>query len=52
MRIKKKRDYVFIGCKSNNISIQDKLAQVNKIIDDLENDIYPESKTQFILKLK
>ena len=47
-----KLNKIFIGCKSNNISIQDKLAQVNKIIDDLENDIYPESKTQFILKLK
>lgn len=40
-----KLNKIFIGCKSNNMSIQDKLSQVNKIIDDLENDIYPENKT-------
>ena len=40
-----KLNKIFIGCKSNNMSIQDKLTQVNKIIDDLENDIYPEIKT-------
>jgi hypothetical protein len=38
-----KLNKIYIGCKSNNISIQDKLAQINKIIDDLENDIYPEN---------
>ena len=34
---------IWIGCKSNGLSIQDKLSQVNKIIDDLENDIYPQN---------
>ena len=38
--------------KSEKVSIMEKLQQANKIVDDLENDIYPESKTQFILKLK
>jgi hypothetical protein len=33
---------IWIGCKSSSISIQEKLAQANKIVDDLENDIYPE----------
>jgi hypothetical protein len=28
--------------KSNKITIQEKLAHANKIVDDLENDIYPE----------
>ena len=28
--------------KSNKITIQEKLAQANKVVDDLENDIYPE----------
>ena len=32
-----KLNKIWIGCKSNSISIQDKLAQVNKIINDLEN---------------
>ena len=36
---------IWIGCKSNGLSIQDKLTQVNKIIDDLENDIYPQGIT-------
>ena len=33
---------IWIGCKSNGLSIQDKLTQANKVVDDLENDIYPE----------
>jgi len=37
-----KLDKIWIGCKSSSISIQDKLAQANKVVDDLENDIYPE----------
>ena len=37
-----KLDKILIGCKSNNISIKEKLNQINKIIDDLEKDIYPE----------
>jgi hypothetical protein len=36
-----KLDKIWIGCKSNKISIIDKLNQANKIVDDLENDIYP-----------
>jgi hypothetical protein len=36
-----KLDKIWIGCKSNNISIHDKLTQVNKIVNDLENEIYP-----------
>ena len=34
--------------KSNKVSIQDKLAQANKVIDDLEKNIYPE-KDEIIL---
>ena len=37
-----KLDKIWIGCKSSSISIQDKLAQANKVVDDLENDVYPE----------
>jgi hypothetical protein len=37
-----KLDKIWIGCKSSNIPIQEKLAQANKVVDDLENDIYPE----------
>ena len=36
-----KLDKIWIGKKSNKISIQEKLEQANKIVDDLENDIYP-----------
>ena len=36
-----KLDKIWIGTKSNEISIQEKLNQINKIVDDLENDIYP-----------
>jgi len=36
-----KLDKPFMTSKSNKITIQDKLAQANKIVDDLENDIYP-----------
>jgi hypothetical protein len=43
-----KLDKIWIGTKSNKISIQEKLAQANKVITDLENDIYPE-KTQHTL---
>lgn len=43
-----KLDKIWIGTKSNKISIQEKLAQANKVITDLENDIYPE-KTEHIL---
>jgi hypothetical protein len=36
-----KLDKIWIGSKSNKISIKDKLEQVNKIVTDLENDTYP-----------
>lgn len=36
-----KLDKIWIGCKSNKISIQEKLIQANKVVDDLELDIYP-----------
>ena len=36
-----KLDKIWIGTKSNKFSIQEKLAQANNVVDDLENDIYP-----------
>jgi hypothetical protein len=36
-----KLDKEFTSSKSEKVSIQEKLAQANKIVDDLENDIYP-----------
>jgi len=39
-----KLDKPWITTKSNKVSIEEKLAQANKIIDDLENNIYPEKK--------
>ena len=36
-----KLDKPWIGTKSNKVSIQEKLMQTNKVVDDLENDIYP-----------
>jgi hypothetical protein len=36
-----KLDKIWIGTKSNKISIQEKLIQANKVVEDLENDIYP-----------
>jgi hypothetical protein len=36
-----KLDKIWIGTKSGKISIQEKLKQANKVVDDLENDIYP-----------
>jgi hypothetical protein len=37
-----KLDKQWSTTKSCKITIQDKLAQANKLVDDLENDIYPE----------
>ena len=37
-----KFDKPWATTKSNKISIQEKLAQANKVVDDLENNIYPE----------
>ena len=31
---------IWIGCKSNNISILEKLQQANKVIEELDNDVY------------
>ena len=36
-----KLDKIWIGTKSNKVSIKEKLVQANKVVDDLENDIYP-----------
>jgi hypothetical protein len=37
-----KLDKLWSTTKSNKITIQEKLSQANKVVDDLENDIYPE----------
>lgn len=39
-----KLDKIWISSKSNKIDIIDKLNSANKIVDDLEKDIYPEAK--------
>ena len=39
-----KLDKIWIGTKSNKISIQEKLKQINKVAEDLDKDIFP-SKT-------
>ena len=36
-----KLDKIWIGTKSNKISIQEKLKQVNKVAEDLDKDIFP-----------
>jgi hypothetical protein len=36
-----KLDKIYIGTKSNQVSIQEKLNIINNIIDNLEKDIYP-----------
>ena len=36
-----KLDKIYISSKSNKVSIQTKLAEVNKVVDDLDNDIFP-----------
>ncbi len=41
---------IWIGTKANNISMQEKLLQANKVVDDLENDIYPENKESTLPK--
>ena len=45
-----KLDKIYIGTKSNKISIQEKLNQINKIVDDLENNIYPEENNSSLPK--
>lgn len=36
-----KLDKIWISSKSNKLTIQEKLAQANKVVEDLENNIYP-----------
>lgn len=43
-----KLDKPWVTTKSGKITIQEKLAQANKVIDDLENDIYP-VKNEYVL---
>ena len=45
-----KLDKIWVGTKSNKVSIQEKLQQANKVIDDLKNDIYPEKNTPLLPK--
>ena len=45
-----KLDKHWCTTKSNKISIQEKLKQANKVVDDLENDIYPEKNEIIIPK--
>jgi hypothetical protein len=39
-----KLDKIWTTTKSEKVSIQDKLNQANKVVDDLENNIYPEKE--------
>jgi hypothetical protein len=45
-----KLDKIWFTSKSSKVSIQEKLEQANKIVDDLENDIYPEKDTPVLPK--
>ena len=45
-----KLDKIWVGTKSNKISISEKLQQVNKVVDDLENNIYPEKENVVLPK--
>lgn len=45
-----KLDKPWSTTKSCKITIQEKLLQANKVVDDLENDIYPESKVTTLPK--
>ena len=45
-----KLDKIWTTTKSNKISIQEKLTQANKIIDDLEKNIYPEKNEPILPK--
>jgi len=40
-----KLDKLWSTTKSGKVSIQDKLVQANKVVDDLENDIYPKKNS-------
>ena len=45
-----KLDKPWCTTKSNKVSIEEKLIEANKVVDDLENDIYPEKKDQTLPK--
>ena len=45
-----KLDKLWIGTKSNKISFQEKLTQINMIVKNLENDIYPEKNESVLPK--
>jgi len=45
-----KLDKLWSTTKSNKITIQEKLSQANKVVDDLENNIYPEKNEHVLPK--
>jgi hypothetical protein len=45
-----KLDKPWTTSKSEKVSIQEKLQQANKVVDDLENDIYPEKNAPLLPK--
>ena len=45
-----KLDKIWTTPKSEKVSIQDKLNQANKVVDDLENNIYPEKEKTHLPK--
>jgi hypothetical protein len=45
-----KLDKPWSSTKSNKVSIEDKLSQANKVVEDLENNIYPEKNNPTLPK--
>ena len=45
-----KLDKPWATTKSNKVSIQEKLVQANKVVDDLENDLYPNKDAPILPK--
>jgi len=45
-----KLDKLWSTTKSGKVTIQEKLLQANKVVDDLENDIYPEKENNNLPK--
>ena len=45
-----KLDKIWFTSKSSKVSIQEKLEQANKVVDDLENDIYPDKNDPILPK--
>lgn len=45
-----KMDKIWSTSKSNKLTIHEKLAQANKVVDDLENDIYPNNHETILPK--